>query len=119
MFKHLLTSIFILLAGMAGFAQSKDERKYNEKAQEVQELVWTNNDKAFEVKEAPEKYKNESAVILARYVEVANSTRRKFVVTRTVKQYKFYTTLRERVLIKDKSALDEYSTLNYKKLSDW
>ena len=118
MVKYLLKTILFLLVGMISFAQSKEERKYNEKALEVQDLIWNSNEKAFEVKEIPEKYKNESAVIIARSVEVANSTRRKFVVTRTVKQYKFYTTLRERILIKDKSALEEYSTLNYKKLSD-
>ena len=36
----------------------------------------------------------------------------------TVKQYKYFTTLRERVLINDKSALEDFSTLNYKKIAD-
>ena len=116
--KYLLKTVCFLLTGLVTFAQSKEEKKYNENATEVQEEIWNSGDKAFDVTEIPGKYKNESAVIIARSVNISNSTRRKFVITRTVKQYKFFTTLRERILIMDKSALEEYSTLNYKKLAD-
>lgn len=120
--KYLLKTACLLLISNLVFAQSKEELKYKEKALKVQEEIWNNGDKAFEVTTVPEKYNNESAVIIARSVEVSNSASRKFKMTSmfggSVKQYQYFTSLRERILIKDKSALEEYSTLNYKKLSD-
>ncbi len=120
--KNLFTLISFLLINLVALAQTKDEKIYKERAAEIQEEVWNNADKAFEAKQAPEKYKNESAVVLAKSVEVTNSTKRKFkmitIFGGTVKQYKYFTTLRERVLINDKSALEDFSTLNYKKIAD-
>lgn len=120
--KNLFTLTGFLLINLVALAQTKDEKIYKERAAEIQEEVWNNADKAFEAKQAPEKYKNESAVVLAKSVEVTNSTKRKFkmitIFGGTVKQYKYFTTLRERVLINDKSALEDFSTLNYKKIAD-
>jgi len=120
--KTLFALISFLLINLVAVAQTKDEKIYKERAAEIQDEVWNNADKAFEAKVAPEKYKNESAVVLAKSVEVTNSTKRKFkmitIFGGTVKQYKYFTTLRERVLINDKSALEDFSTLNYKKIAD-
>lgn len=120
--KNLFTLTGFLLINLVALAQTKDEKIYKERAAEIQEEVWNNADKAFEAKQAPEKYKNESAVVLAKSVEVTNSTKRKFkmitIFGGTVKQYKYFTTLRERVLINDKSALEDFSSLNYKKIAD-
>ncbi|MFN0083438.1 MAG: hypothetical protein ACKVOM_13090 [Ferruginibacter sp.] len=117
----LLTGIFMLFLNFAQ-AQSKVEKKYAERSAEVQQEVWNNGDKAFDVKEVPAKYKNESAVIIAKSYDVSNSTKRKFKMTTifggTVQQYKYYTTFRERVLIQDKAALEDYATVNYKKIVD-
>lgn len=120
--KYLLRTLYLLLIGTTAFSQSKDEKKYKERAAEVSQDIWGSTDSAFKVTQIPDKYNNESAVIIARAVEVTNSAKRKFKMVTifggSVKQYTYYTTLRERVLIKDKSALEEYSTLNYKKLAD-
>ena len=109
--KPVLKTIFFLLISAATFAQSKQEKKYNEKAALVQEEIWDGTDKAFDVTTVPEKYSNEGAVVLARSVEVSNSTKRKFKMIYiwggSVKQYRYFTTIRERILIKDKSALEE------------
>jgi len=122
MTKYLLKTACLVLVSVISFAQTKDEKKYIEKAALVQAEIWGSNDKAFEVTTVPEKYKNESAVVIARLVEVSNSTNRKFKMVTifggSVRQYQYFTTLRERILIKDKSALEEFSTLNYKKLAD-
>ncbi len=120
--KYLLKTICFLFISVIAFAQSKDEKKYKERAAEVGQDIWNNSDSAFKVTQVPEKYNNESAVIIARAIEITNSAKRKFKMVTifggSVKQYTYYTTLRERILIKDKSALEEYSTLNYKKLAD-
>ena len=120
--KLLLNSSFLLLFFMAANAQSKNEKKYMERAAEVQQEVWNNADKAFDIKEVSAKYKNESAVIIAKSYDVSNSTKRKFKMTTifggSVKQYKYETTYRERILIQDKAALEDYSTINYKKIVD-
>ncbi len=90
--KNLFTLISFLLINLVALAQTKDEKIYKERAAEIQEEVWNNADKAFEAKQAPEKYKNESAVVLTKSVEVTNSTKRKFkmitIFGGTVKQYK-------------------------------
>ena len=120
--KYIIKTVCLLLVSISVFAQTKEERKYNEKATLVQGEIWDGSDKAFDVTTVPEKYSNEGAVVLARSVEVSNSTKRKFKMIYiwggSVKQYRYFTTIRERILIKDKSALEEFSTLNYKKLSD-
>ena len=122
MIKYVLKTLLFVFLLHPLAAQTKDEKKYNERALEVQDEIWNNSEKAFGIKEAPDKYKNESAVILAKSFEVTNSFKRKFKMVTifggTVKQYHYFTTLRERVLIKDKTALEDFSTLNYKKIVD-
>src|SRR4051812_42224597 len=108
--KYVLKTICFLLITITAVAQSKDDKDYKQRATEIQQEIWNNADKAFDVKEIPEKYKNESAVILAKSFEVANSSQKKFKMIHiwggSVNQYRYFTTIRERVLIKDKSALD-------------
>ena len=76
--KSLLKTFIFLFISTIAFAQSKDEKNYKERAAEVQEEVWNSGDKAFTVTAIPEKYVNASAVIIARSIEVTNSTKRKF-----------------------------------------
>lgn len=122
MTKRLLISCCTFFMAAVSFAQSKDEIKYKERAAEIKQEITSGSDAAFQVKEVPEKYKNESAVIIARSFEVTNSAKRKFkmktIFGGSVKQYSYFTTIHERVSIKDKSALEDYSTLNYKKVID-
>lgn len=120
--KVLLNTICFLLINAIAVAQSKNDKDYKERAAEVQLEIWNSGDKAFDVKEIPEKYKNESAVIIAKSFEVANSSQKKFKMIHvwggSVKQYRYFTTIRQRVLIRDKAALDDFSTLNYNKVVD-
>ncbi len=125
MTKILLKTICLLLITLNASAQSKSEKNdkdYKERAIEIQQEIWNNADKAFDVKEIPEKYSSEGAVIIAKSFEVANSSQKKFKMIHlwggSVNQYRYFTTLRLRVLIKDKTALDDFSTLNYSKIVD-
>lgn len=120
---YLIKTISLLLISTIVIAQSKDEKTYKERAAEVQQEIWESDDNAFNVSVIPDKYKNASAVIIARSVEVTNSTKRKFKMVTifggTVKQYKYFTSIREKVLINDKAALEDFSTLNYQKKIDY
>ncbi|MGG9970413.1 hypothetical protein ACQ33O_01360 [Ferruginibacter sp. SUN002] len=110
---------FICVSTLLAQGGAKDEKKYKERAAEVQEEIWSSGGKPFDVIEVPSEYKNESAVVLAKMLEVTNSSKKKLKISLFgpgfATRLKYYTTLRERVKINDKAALDEFSTLEYKK----
>ncbi|HMG81390.1 MAG TPA: hypothetical protein VK559_00010 [Ferruginibacter sp.] len=109
MTKHLLKTICFLLISTIAFAQkeTKAQRKYEDRSMEVQDEVWNRKDSAFDVTTVPAKYKDESAVIIAK--SAYKTADESFAMN------SYYTTIRERVLIKDKVSLDEYSSLGFKK----
>ncbi|GAA3951123.1 hypothetical protein GCM10022209_55410 [Chitinophaga oryziterrae] len=89
-------------------AQSRQEREYQEDAEEIKKEIWNGKDAAFNVTTVPEKYNNESAVIIAMKFSMGADHSRK--------QEHLSTTMHERVKIQDKSALEEYSEFNIQKL---
>jgi hypothetical protein len=107
--KHLLKTICFLLIGTAVFAQkqTKVDKEYKKRSLAVQNEVWSRPDNAFNVTTVSDKYKNESAVIIAKSVLIT--------ANESMAACRYYTTIRERVLIKDKVSLDEYSTLSFNK----
>lgn len=119
-FFRVSVAAILVFACQASFGQNKAERKYNERAAEIEEEVWGNSPKAFAVSQIPDAHKNESAVIIAKSYEVTNSNKMKFKMTGifggAVRQFRYYTTFHERVILQDKSALEKYSTINYKKM---
>ncbi len=104
------------------FAQSKPEEAYKLRAAEVRDEIWGMDIDAFSASEIPAQYKNESAVILAKYYEVTNTTKTKLKVgigtAAVAVRMKYFTTIRQRVWINDKSALEEFSTIEYQKTQD-
>ncbi len=120
--KNILCVAILFALANTSIAQKKEEQKYKDRAIEVQKEIWDNPDKAFEVKDIPEKYKNESAVIIAKKYEASNSRKSKFNVMslfgNKLKESTYFKTLRERVLIQDKSALEEFSTVSYQKIEN-
>ncbi len=119
--KSILVAAICLLS-ITAFAQSKDETKYRERADEVRKEIWETAGPQFKVKTVPAEYGNESAVIIARYFEIINSSkfRLKFSLFGFggARRLSYRTTLHERVKIGDKAALDEFSTIEYKKKLD-
>jgi hypothetical protein len=122
MAKYLFSTYFLLIIATIACAQSKDEKNYKERASDVKQEIWGVANKDFDVTAIPDKYKNASAVIIARSLEVNAFSRRKFkmisIVGGFVLQYTYFTTIRERVAINDKSSLDKFSYLNYDKIID-
>lgn len=95
----LLCFIFLLSAGQIIFAQTKEE-------QEIKERMWGDQFEGFQLKKAPEKWKDESAVILGRTFD--------YEVKKMPISSKFYegTFFHERLLLQDKAAIEKYSELN-------
>ncbi|WP_163711246.1 hypothetical protein [Mangrovibacterium lignilyticum] len=95
----LLSFVFLLSAGQIIFAQTKEE-------QEVKERMWGDQFEGFQQTKAPEKWKDESAVILGRTFD--------YEVKALPVVPKLYegTFFHERVLLQDKAAIEKYSEFN-------
>lgn len=110
-----------LIIGLTAFAQ-KDLAKYKERAQEVRQDVWENAVTEFKATSIPSEYSNESAVVIARSYDVVNSSKVKLKLSilgfGAARRNLYRTTIHERVKIQDKSALEEYSTIEYQKKLD-
>ncbi|HEX6916010.1 MAG TPA: hypothetical protein VF145_12265 [Chitinophagaceae bacterium] len=119
--KNLFMTTVVLLCTVLTYAQ-RDAAKYRERAEEVRTEIWGTPEAPFRVKEVPEAMKNESAVILARNFEIINSSKVKLKLSifglGAARRISYRTTLHERVYIGDKAALDEFSSIEYKKKLD-
>jgi hypothetical protein len=111
MYKRKITFLAALLLG-AGYlttqGQSKQDREYQEEATQIKQEIWDGKDPAFQRTDIPEKYSNESAVIIAMKFSLgADHSHRKDHI---------FSILHERVKIQDKAALENYSEFNLQKL---
>jgi hypothetical protein len=108
--KKITLILLLMYTGYTGVAQSRQEKEYQEEAAEVKNEIWDGKDAAFNVTAVPEKYNNESAVILAlRFtMGTGHSHRQKHEAT----------TMHQRIKIQDKAALEEYSEFNIQKLKN-
>ncbi|MFY7901253.1 MAG: hypothetical protein ACOVNY_13775 [Chitinophagaceae bacterium] len=111
-----------LSVNVSAFAQSKSDRLYKERSEAVNKEIFETPNPLFSLKEVPEKYKDESAVILGKSIEYTmdKKSNRLFVFGGSNNGYRlaFYTTIREKVKINDQSALENYSSLEYNKKMD-
>ena len=108
-----MIAVCLLMAGVTANAQSSSA--YNKRAAEVQKEVWNNAPKPFSVTAIPDSLKNESAVIIASSYDLYNSVKGSISMAKGIY---FQTTFHQRIKIGDKSALEEYSTLEYTKQVD-
>lgn len=107
-YRFVFLSIALLSTGYQAGAQSKQEREYQKEASEVKQEIWDARDPAFARTDIPEKYSNESAVIIAmNFTLGADHSGRKDHIAMT---------LHERIKIQDKAALENYSEFNLQKL---
>lgn len=118
--KYLLS--FVIVTAALGVQAQKDAAKYKERAAEVREDLWGTPEPEFKLTAAPAEMANESAVILARSFEVINSSKVKLKFSvfgfGAARRNLYRTIIHERVKIGDKSALDEFSTIEYQKRLD-
>ncbi|SHN22339.1 DUF3857 domain-containing protein [Chitinophaga sp. CF418] len=107
-YKFVFLSSLLLCTIYQARAQSKQEREYQEEATQVKQEIWDAKDPAFARTDIPQKYSNESAVIIAmNFTLGADHNRRKDHIA---------VTLHERIKIQDKAALENYSEFNLQKL---
>jgi uncharacterized protein YnzC (UPF0291/DUF896 family) len=103
-------------------AQDKNERQYCERSLEVKQEIFGTKVQAFEVKKVPDEFKDEGAVIIARSVNYFMDKKKRIKMTlfgpAGVNRMSYITTIREKVKINDQTALDEYSSLEYRKQID-
>jgi len=102
--KSILSTLFLLLIFQISNGQKKDELDFI-----LKEAFWTNCPKEFKVKEVPEKWKNESAVIIANSFE--------YNIYKEYKGLKILVILKQsfhfRIKLLDKASVEEYSKLNF------
>lgn len=112
--KKLLT--LLLLAIIALPTLAFDDNDYQKFVKEVKEDVWKKDLPQFKNRTVPAQYKNESAVILARYEELSIDLSKKFnfFAFANLKQNTANHLRRYLVKINDKAALDNYSTFDFR-----
>jgi hypothetical protein len=101
MSKFLRTSLFLLLIISNVLAQSEVEKK-------IKEEIWKNGPAAFKTTEVPEKWKNESAVILA--------LQREYIGDFAVKMNRMYVekfNIHFRIKLLDKASVEDFSELSF------
>ncbi len=116
-----LLKFFLVILLIIPFSLS-GANDYQAHAKEVRETVWNWDKPEFKTYEVPEKYKNESAVILAHHNEFIVTNKSKFKLGNmlftngpNVVNRLYYTEIdRYMVQINDKKALEEYSELSYR-----
>ncbi|WP_298708870.1 hypothetical protein, partial [Chitinophaga sp.] len=87
----------------------KAERKYKERQEEVKEEVWSIKQAGFRTRTVPPEYANESAVILARHIDIVTPQ----------KAVKLHRTERNLVAVNDKAALERYSEFEFKQYENY
>lgn len=111
----------ILFISLHVTAQNREEKKYALRAQEVEAEVLGAADPMFSVNTVPVEYDKASAVILAKKVDLFSDLKSKVKfsifygrdVTNTIR---YALTIREKVKLQDKNALEEYQEFSFKKI---
>lgn len=121
--KASLCWLVLLLSCVTARADEKSD--YLKLAQQVREEVWNDTPADFKKREVPEKYKNESAVILSYYREVSTDYSRKatselLLNFRLTRQIDCSDMERMLIQINDKKALKDYSEFSFRtKTKKW
>jgi len=105
-----LLAIFLTLS----ITNNLSANDYKKHAKEIRDAVWNWDSNIFKNYSVPEKYKNESAVILARHQQIEATSKNKSISI-LLDNKKLYYTKVDRIMIKlnDKKALEEYSEFSF------
>lgn len=118
--KKLLLSVAFIFLVLAAWTQKNQSKDYLQIREQLNEKIFGTPDPYFNATKAPEEFKNESAVILAQkhMLESDSWFKVKLSLFGPVSgaKYNIFETIRERILINDKSALEAYSQINFTRL---
>lgn len=115
--KHLIGLLAILLIiPMNGNLFAND---YKTHAKEIRDAVWNWDMNEFKNYSTPEKYKNESAIVIAHHQRIETTSKNKFRMNAflfgDVNRELYYSNIDRRMIkFNDKKSLDEYSELSFK-----
>lgn len=116
--RQFILAVVCIVVGCAS-SWADDMQEYKEFINEVRAEVYARDMPAFEVREVPEKYNDESAVILAIYEEIIAKKKTSFGFNSSVfglgNNAKIHADrlTRMMVLINDKAALEQYSEFDF------
>ncbi|MBO4398478.1 MAG: DUF3857 domain-containing protein [Bacteroidaceae bacterium] len=108
--KKIITTLLLAVIAMPMIALTNDE--YKEFANQVRQEVWNKELPQFNNRSIPDKYKNESAVVIASYEEFSVSQKTKFnflYCEKATNKHRIHL-IRSLVKINDKASLDKFST---------
>src|SRR6187401_2333874 len=102
--------LWLVLCASQLFAQVKNEKEYREHSKEVAEEVWGKKNAEFSVTKVPDDLNAESAVIIAKSVEVMNTAKIKRPIFggSVSDKVSYDNTVHVRVKINDKAALNDF-----------
>src|SRR3954452_22117550 len=112
--RSVAITLLLMVPTMYSLAQ-KDAARYNERSAEIQKEIWADTAAAFQVKKIPDSLNNESAVIIAGAYKLVNVA----TFWYEFQKVNFQLTSRQRIIINDKSALEDYSSIEYSKKLDY
>lgn len=119
--KKLLSITLVFLACItASQAQTKDEIKYRKASEEVKKQVWAWDMPQFHAREIPQEFASASKVVLAQHTELTADSKSKLqfdvlTILNVNKEETITEVVRELVKLNDKSAVSDYSELNFTK----
>ena len=98
-------------------AQKKNDQEYRDHSKEVAAEIWGTKTPEFAVVQVPDAYNKESAVVIAKAVNVINTAKRKraFIGGQVSDKLTYDNSFHMRVKINDKVALNEFSSIEYEK----
>jgi hypothetical protein len=111
----------LVCTGMMVAGQNKQERKYKERAAEVDAEVFNSTDPLFKDNAAPAAYIQSSGVIIAKKVDLFADLKSKvkfslFYGVDKTNTIRYTLTIREKIKIQDKNALNEYAEFSFSKI---
>lgn len=111
----------LLYTPLAASSQTKAEKKYKERTSEVDAEVFNVTDAMFSGNTVPAHYSSTSAVILAKKVDLFADLKSKvkfslFYGVDKTNTIRYTLTIREKIRIQDKNALNEYSEFSFSKI---
>lgn len=117
--KFIAVSCLILISTFS-IAQDKLQKEYKERSTIVKEEIFGTPDANFNSNNVPAQYKEESAIILAKKVHYTMDKKNRIRLTlfgpASNKRLSYFTTIRYKVKLNDKAALEEFSSIEYQKI---
>ena len=112
---RILLFIVVIFITEITHAQSSD---YDKTALEFKTEIFGTKDPDFENNTVPDQYKNESAIILAKRYNIDAKIKKHFSLSVVgSKEIIFRYLIRQKVLLQDKAALEDFSDISYNKMN--